>query len=345
MLITAILIVGMMIAMPKEVVLSPVGIPPGAFKEAKAQGPAVYTPYGGFDTIYPYLLAEDVIEVYSTGLENFGSPNDVEKDLAGLLGPEKKKRPAYDESRYLKSLHGPGALAIQKIVKNGGTPLGIYYFDIGEDGSRNFLSNKEIQERQAQGGSFKNAVVSFRNAEGKTKIFCYAQTDVTKENPAFLKYLGKLKVQTVFLKAAAPLSLFNGMTQKEIREIKQRTLRPIKANNPSARVVTDRIFFDNCSYPIWQKGYTPEKFLLGYPCGYCSAKDYMYSGPISAMMLKENMNTNHLQSRSNRLKINLFLRRKISQLFLRETGEVRWRSPAKVPRALILPERTLPNLI
>jgi hypothetical protein len=162
-------------------------------KTAGLAGSVVYYPFGGFDPNTPFMLVNGATDVFSVGLESFGSIADIEKfcriaDSSTKAGRELDGRfeSGIDMVKIMRDydLSGLGALAIAKIVSLlDGKIEKISYFEIQEDGSFRFLEENEMQDKNILPSQ--SAVVEFVVRDPVSnkvikKRYWYIQQDMSK---------------------------------------------------------------------------------------------------------------------------------------------------------------------
>ncbi|MBN1586473.1 MAG: methyltransferase [Candidatus Omnitrophica bacterium] len=173
-------------------------------------GSTVYYPFGGADPYTPFAMDSDVEDVIAFGLENFGSPGDIQKmfgdgnyyhRVGGLFGGIDSHLSLVNMLQRL-GLNGIGPLALARCVNFLGAGIeGVYYFDLQEDGDFRFLTEEDMRDRPEQG--FRNAVIQFEDPHtGRLKRFWYMQDNVYDQTSPFRATLGRLRFDTLLLKGA-----------------------------------------------------------------------------------------------------------------------------------------------
>ncbi|MFH1440417.1 MAG: hypothetical protein ABIH18_00010 [Candidatus Omnitrophota bacterium] len=168
----------------------------------------VYNPLGGFDPYVPFTLVEDAVDVFSVGLDGFGSKEDILNFIKELkttrynTGDLEKIFNYFSGFDYMdknKILNGLKGIALIRIIYLLESSIeGVYYFKINKNGNFNFLDERETKDRD----NCKNAVIVFKDKQGNLKRYWYIQHNFYANDLGFRNFIGKLQFQVLLIKAA-----------------------------------------------------------------------------------------------------------------------------------------------
>ncbi|MHB9156237.1 MAG: hypothetical protein ACYC5N_11225, partial [Endomicrobiales bacterium] len=236
-------------------------------KTAGLSGSAVYYPFGGFDPYAPFAMVPGASDVFSLGIEEFGTPEQIAAffQRGGALDEKSLRFRYYDSTintdmlREDYQVSGLGALAAARIIAFlRGRVTGLYYFSIAPDGSLVF------SERGDNGAS---AVIEFEDPSGNRKRFWYFRDDVYDPSSGFLSLSRQngFSFQTLLIKAA-PSAIWNSpeKTEREREAARAKTLEPalrVNAAGTPVTVFTDKgnnssrlMSAEEAQRPIWAPG-------------------------------------------------------------------------------------------
>ena len=210
----------------------------------KAPGTVIY-PFGGGDVITMLAVYPDATEYTSLSLEGIGDPRPT-KSLAGpkLAGNLQKLRNmlsanlgwawnttiqlSIDSSESGSGIPGILTIALVALDAHGYEPIEVRYFELGADGSVNYLTQEKIDAFDAeqaklpkgkrkethalQQGLFNNVEIAFKkkgDASAPRKVFRHIAADLSDKgltaNGAALAYIDKRSNVAAMTKAASYL--------------------------------------------------------------------------------------------------------------------------------------------
>ena len=158
--------------------------------QAQVAGSTVFYPFGGPDAKHPFLIAGGVRDVFSQGMERFGSIRSLENFMRYTDAGNKSATNSlnWNFGGYLRFLEtgdnqhysgwtfphtgGIGGLAVADIVSVlKGKITGIHYFEINDQGEPVFMSESDLQRDR----SYDNAVIQFKDESRKIRRFWYSK--------------------------------------------------------------------------------------------------------------------------------------------------------------------------
>lgn len=196
----------------------------GIAKQVNLSESVVYYPFGGVDVKHPFLMVDSVRDVFSQGMERFGSIKSLENFMKYASNYDKSATGSlnWNFGGYLRFLEtgdrqvysgwtfpgtdGVGGLAVADIASVlKGKIVGIHYFEIDDKGKPVFISTADLQRDR----SYDNAVIQFRDASRKIRRFWYSKYFFNGDSPdkeRFRSYIDEMNFDILFIKGA--LSIF-----------------------------------------------------------------------------------------------------------------------------------------
>ncbi|MCK9594094.1 MAG: hypothetical protein M0R35_00225 [Candidatus Omnitrophica bacterium] len=144
----------------------------------------------------------------------------------------------YNLSEY--NLSGIGSIALERIICGLQARIkGVYYFHIKKDGSLQFFDKE--QTRNAE--DCNNAVIEFIDPKNPAQVkrFWYIQQDINAYKPEFMRFMDKLRFNTLMVKAA--YDMFS--PDSEVFEYEKTSAILGWAKKSNASIIADNL------YPIW----------------------------------------------------------------------------------------------
>lgn len=249
-------------------------------KRIGVKGDVLYYLCGGVDPTTPFSLSEDITDVFSQGDDPFGHIDCINDSLFTALNVNNLYLySCFDNTDDLRSESTErgylGQYAVMRIEGNlEGKLDGLYYFDIGPDGSFIFFKNHEDLKNKSY---TPNAVIEFDMQDTK-KRFWYIHLGVScygcpksLSNPHYMEFISNLRFDTLLIKAAGGgwWDAKEECIHPEI--VLDIAFDPARRNN--ALVIADSnelplhdgedIRIRNRIRPIWKKGYNPKIINMG----------------------------------------------------------------------------------